>query len=79
MFELEKVWSWRSGNEWWSPELDFGRGEALDDLHRFTALGAAIKGRSVLGGGGALFGGQFLRCAEQVKAKGQSGGTPAVG
>ena len=42
--------SWKSGDRWWSTKLDFGGGETLDNLHRSSALGAAIKVRRVLGG-----------------------------
>ncbi len=42
-FELERVVSCGSGDQWWRTKLDFGRGEPLDDYHRSTTLRAAPK------------------------------------
>ena len=50
-------------------------GEPLDDLHRSTALGAAIQGAGVVCG----MGGGVVCCAQQLKAKRQSRGAPTAG
>lgn len=78
-FELEKIASCRSRDQWWRAKLDFGSGEPFDDLHWSSALGTGIKIRSVFGGGSVLFGLGLLCRAEQVKAKRQEIGTLAVG
>ena len=49
---------------------DFGSSEPFDHLHRSTTLGAAIKIRSVLGGGSVFFGRRFFSCAQQLEAQG---------
>ena len=59
--------------------MDFGSGEAFDDLHWSSTLGTGIKIRSVFGGGSVLFALGLLCRAEQVKAKWQESGTLAVG
>src|SRR6266436_3137526 len=75
-FDLEKVASCRSRDHRWRTKLDFSSGEPFDDHHRPTTLGARPK-IARTGGGGLLLG---LRCpAEQLEAKGQGGGTFAVG
>ena len=77
--ELGRVVSCRSGDRRGRTELDFGSGEPLDNLHRSTALGAAIQGRGVFSGRSELFVGWVLCHAEQVEAEGQSGSPAAVG
>ena len=59
--------------------MDFASAEPLDDLHRSSTLGTAIKIRSVFGGGGVLFSLRFWGSAQQVKAKRQEGSAFAVG
>ncbi len=49
-FELERVVSCGSGDQWWRTKLDFGRGEPLDDYHWSTTLRAAPKVARVMGG-----------------------------
>src|SRR5262249_29160917 len=78
-FELERVLSCGRADLWGRTKLDFGSSEPFDHLHRSPTLGAAIKIRSVLGGGSVFFGKRFFSCAQQVKAQGQGCGTLAVG
>ena len=78
-FEFEKVVSCGSGDWRWRTKLYLGSCEPFDDHHWSTTLGAAPKIGGAIGGGGVWLGGRFLRCAEQMKAKGQERGTSAVG
>ena len=45
--ELHKAVSCRSGDLWRRTKLKVSSGEPFDDLHRSTALGAAIQGAGV--------------------------------
>ena len=60
-FEFERDVSCCSGDWWWSTKLDFRGGEPFDDPHGPSALGTAIKIKSVFGGGSVLFGKRFWR------------------
>ena len=77
--ELESLVSCRSSDQRWRTKLNFGSGKPLDDLHRSTALGTAIQGRRVFRGRSELFVRWIFCRAQQLEAKGQSRGTPAVG
>ena len=67
--------SCRSSDQWRRAKLNVGSREPFDDLHRCTALGAAIQGAGVVCGRG---GGVVCR-AQQLKAKRQSRGAPTAG
>ena len=56
----------------------FSSGEPLDDLHWSATLRAAIKSRSVFGGGSVVLHLRLWSCAQQLGAKRQKLGTPAV-
>jgi len=58
-FELERVLSCGRADLWGRTKLDFDSSEPFDHL-RSPTLGAAIKIRSVLGGGRVFFGRRFL-------------------
>ena len=62
----------------WSPELDLGSREPLDDLHRSAALGAGPEGGSGLGLGGVW---NAIRCgrAKRAEANRQQGGAQPGG
>jgi hypothetical protein len=64
VLELEKVVSCRSGDLWRRAKLQVGSREPLDDLHRCTALGAAIQGAGAVCG----WWGGVLRPATESKA-----------
>ena len=70
-FELERVLSCGRADLRGRTKLDFGSSEPFDHLHRSPTLGAAIKIRSVLGGGGVFFGRWFLSRTQQLEAQGQ--------
>src|SRR5215469_886058 len=52
----------------WRAKLDFRSGEPLDDLHRSTAVRAAVKVGGVFGGGSVFFVRRLWR-TQQLKAK----------
>src|SRR5690348_3470987 len=68
-FVLGRTVSCSSGDLWRRTELDLGSSESFDDLHGSATVGAAIKIRSVFGGGSVLFRLWFWGCAQQLKAK----------
>jgi len=53
----------------WRAKLDFRSGEPLDDLHRSTAVRAAVKVGGVFRGGSVLFVRRLLWRTQQLKAK----------
>jgi hypothetical protein len=55
VLELENVVSCRSGDLRSGTKLNVGSSESFDDLHRSTALGAAMQGAGIVcGRGGGL-------------------------
>jgi hypothetical protein len=61
-------------------KLDLGSGEPLDNLHWSSTLGAAVKIRSVFGGGGnVFFVRRFLCRTQQLKAKREECSASSVG
>src|SRR5260370_23507252 len=67
-FELGRVASCRSREHRWRTKLDFSSGEAFDDNHRPTTLGAAPEIARVVGAGLGLVGLRSCSCPEQLKA-----------
>ena len=53
----------------WRAKLDFRSGEPLDDLHRSTAVRAAVKVGGVFGGASMLFMRRLLCRSQELKAK----------
>src|SRR2546429_9399337 len=68
-FGLERVFSCRSGYHWWRTKLDVGSGEPLDDLHWSSTVGAAIKTRSLFGGGSVVFRLRLWSRAQQLRSE----------
>ena len=68
-----------SGGKGWRTELDLGSGKSLDDHHAAATFGTEPKWARFLGRRGFWFGLRWLYCSEQLKAKRQEGGAPAVG
>ena len=74
VLELERVVSCGCVDLWRGTELKVDSRQPFDDLHRSTALGAAIQGAGIFCRRGC-----WLGCAQQLKAKRQSCGASTVG
>ena len=59
--------------------MDLGSRKSLDDHHAAATFGTEPKWARFLGRRGFWFGLRWLYCSEQLKAKRQEGGAPAVG
>jgi hypothetical protein len=59
VFALERVVSCSRFDPRWRSKLDLGSGEPFDDLYGSATFGAAIKTRSIYGGGGVFFDRRF--------------------
>ena len=66
---LKRSVSCRRADPGWRAKLDFRRGEPLDDLHRSTAVRAAVKVGGVFGGGSVFFVRLLLCRSQELKAK----------
>ena len=66
---LERPVSCCGATPGWRAKLDFRSGEPLDDLHRSTAVRAAVKVGGVFDGGSVFFVRRLLWRTQQLKAK----------
>ena len=83
VFGLERAVSCRRTALGRRAKLDFRRGEPLDDLHRSTAVRAAVKVGGVFGGASVLFVRRLLCRSQELEAQREelsasSGGQEAI-
>ena len=79
VFGLERSVSCRHADPGWRAQLDFCSGEALDDLHRSTAVRTAVKVGGVFGGGGVLLVRWLLFRSQELKAQREELGASSGG
>ena len=79
VFGLERSVSCCRAGPGWGAKLDFRGGEPLDDLHRSTAVGTAVKVGGVFSGGSVFFVRRLLCGPQELKAKREELGASSAG